>query len=296
MRREDRSHQVKTALLAILLASAIFGPLRPSPASARANTAAGSQRPIWVVAEGEAQGSDYDPPVEVRGRAENDAKRKAVEEAVGSFLRSYTLVNNGMLEEDLIYARVRGRIVRTKILSWERDKRDPNLYRVKLKALVRPMLPEEEGLAIKLALSRDALKEGDQIQIYYQVNADSYVYIFSIAADNSVTLLFPNALLKDNLVKANVGQIFPPKGCSIHLEAMCLPEMKNRLSHEKVKIIATRRREILLEKGFQEGIFQVYDAGSTALVGDLARKLNQIDAADWGEALKTYTIEPAKQQ
>ena len=263
--------------------------------SSAAATSAEAAAPIWVEAVGEAVGNEYDPPKEVMERAKNEAKRKAIDQAVGSFLRSHTLVSNGQLAEEFTYARVKGKIEKVQELVEERDKNDPNLYRVRLKALVRPVFPQEvEGIHIKLSLSKTRLKEGEEVRLFYQTNTDCYVYIFSVAADNSVTLLFPNTLYKENLVKANTGQVFPPDDCPVRLLAMCLPELKDRLSQEKVKIIASRQREILLERGFQEGLFQVYDARSTGLVGDLARRLNQLDPADWGEALAVYTIEPAK--
>lgn len=247
--------------------------------------------PVWVEAVGESVGSEYDPPKEVMERARNEAMRKAVEEAVGIFIRSHTLVTNAQLAEEMTFARVRGKIDKVRIISEERDSSDPNLYRVKLRALVRPTYPEEgEAIGVKLSLSRSTLKEGDDVRIYYQANTDCYIYIFSIGADNSVTLLFPNSRMQDNFVKANNGQVFPPENCPIHLQAMCLPGISDKVSREKVKIIATRRKEIIL-RGFQEGIFKVYDSKSTGLVGDLARKLNQIDPADWGEALALYTVE-----
>src|SRR6185369_16270566 len=250
-----------------------------------------AEQPVWIDATGESAGSEYDPPKEVLERAKNEAKRKAIDEAVGSFVRSHTLVVNAQLAEEMTFARVRGRIDKVQILAEERDKNDSNLYRVKLRALVRTVYPDEgEGLSVKLSLSKSSLKEGEEVRIFYQTNSDCYVYIFSIGADNSVTLLFPNSQNQDNFVKANSGQVFPTDNCPIHLKAMCLPEFKNKLSEEKVKIIATRQKEILLT-GFQEGMFKVYDAKSTGLVGDLARKLNQLDPADWGEALAVYTIE-----
>ena len=246
--------------------------------------------PLWVEATGEATGSDLDPPKEVMERARNDAKRKAVEEAVGTFVRAHTLVSNGQLAEDLIFARVKGRIEKVKIISENRDKNDPNLYIVRLRAQVKPIYPQEgEGIRIKLSLSKTLLKEGEEVKIYYQANTDCYVYIFSIAADNSVTLLFPNSRSRDNFIKSNSGQVFPPEGFPIQLKAMFLPGFEQRRADEKVKIIATRQKEIILQ-GFQEGMFQVYDARSTGLVGDLARKLNQLDPADWGEAMEVYSI------
>jgi hypothetical protein len=259
----------------------------------RLSLAAEPDAPVWVEAAGEALGSEYDPPKEVMDRARNEAKRKAIEEAVGTFIRSHTLVSNGQLAEEMTYARVRGSIEQVRTLSEERDRNDPNLYRVRLAALVKPVMPEGgEGIRIKLALSRERLKEGEEVRILYQTNADCYVYIFSVAADNSVTLLFPNSVYRDNFVKADVGRTFPPDDSPMKLRAASLPGMKGRASQEKVKIIASRQREILLERGFQEGMFQVYDARATGLVGDLARKLNQLDPANWGEAMAVYAIEP----
>jgi hypothetical protein len=104
-------------------------------------------------------------------------------------------------------------------------------------------------------------------------------------------LLFPNSLEKDNFTKGNQGQVFPPDSFPVKLRVKALPGMKDKSSREKVKIIATRKREILLERGFSEGLFKVFDARSTGLVGDLARKLNQLEPVDWGEAVVVYTIE-----
>jgi hypothetical protein len=229
-------------------------------------------------------------------RARNEAKRKAVEEAVGAFIRSSTLVVNNQLAEEFTFARVRGKIDKVQIVQEERDKSDPNLYRVRLKALVQPIYPlEGEGISIKLDISKPVLQEGDEVRILYQTSVDCYVHIFSIAADNSVTLLFPNSLALDNFVKGNVGRVFPPDSFPVKLRAQALLGMKDARSNEKIKIIATRHKEILLERGFSEGMFKVFDARSTGLVGDLARKLNQLDPVDWGEAVVVYSIEPKRQ-
>ncbi len=256
-----------------------------------------SNAPVWIEAMGEAAGSEFDPPKEVMERARNEAKRKAVEQAVGSFVRSQAVVANNELAEEFTYARVRGKIDKVQIIREERDKNDPNLYRAWIKALIRPVYPQDgEGITIKLDLSKSALQEGEEVSILYQTSTDCYIHIFSIGADNSVTLLFPNSLERDNFVKGNSGRIFPPESFPFKLRAQSLPAAKGQRSQEKVKIIATRQKEILLERGFSEGMFKVIDARSTGLVGDLARKLNQLEPADWGEAIIVYTIEPRRQE
>ncbi|MBJ6725252.1 DUF4384 domain-containing protein [Geomesophilobacter sediminis] len=257
-----------------------------------AGAAFAAEEPVWVEATGESVGSDLEAAVEVFQRAKMDAERTAVESAVGVFVRSHTLVSNGQLAEDMVFARVRGRIEKVEVVEQERDRNDPNRFRVKIKALVRPVYPDAaEGIRIKAALSRENLQEGDPVELHYQVSADSYVYLFVIGADNSVTQLLPNSRVRDNFVRANRQAIFPPREAGIKLTAMLLPESKGKGAVEKIKIIATRQEEPLLSSGFQEG-FKVYDAKSTGLVSDLLKRLMQIDPADWGEVTVSYRIMP----
>jgi hypothetical protein len=96
--------------------------------------------------------------------------------------------------------------------------------------------------------------------------------------------------MPDNFTRAGRAYQFPPTDSPIHLKAMFLPNHKEASAEEKIKIIATRNKEGLLSIGFKEGIFQVYDAKSTGMIGDLVRRLNQIELTDWTEATAFYTI------
>ncbi len=250
-----------------------------------------AENPIWVDADGGSYQGEMDTLKEVRDRARRDAQNKAVEQAVGTFIKSHTVVSNYQIAEDLIYAAVRGKITKEEIITSDWDAKEKNLYRVKIKALVEPVYPERgEGLSAKLSLSTTDLKEGEEVKIFYQVSEDSYVYIFSVAADGSVTLLLPNSNTPDNFIKAGRAYQFPPIDSPIHLKAMFLPNSKEASAEEKIKIIATRHKEELLSIGFKEAIFQVYDAKSTGLISDLVRRLNQIELTDWTEATAVYYL------
>ncbi len=245
----------------------------------------------WVSAEGEAYQGEMDTLKEVRDRAKRDAESKAVERAVGTFLKSHTLVSNSQIAEDLIYAAVRGKIRKQELISAGWDAKDRHLYRVRIRALVEPVYPEKgEGLAARLSLSKTDLREGEEVRLVYQVNRDAYVYIFSIAADGSVTLLLPNSSSPDHFVRGGQGCQFPDPEGSIHLKAMLLPGFEGKVAEEKIKLIATRKKEDLLALGFREGLFQAYDAKSTGMIGDLVRRLNQIEPTEWADATSVYTI------
>ena len=254
------------------------------------SSAHASETPVWITAEGEAYLGEIETQKEVKERAKIDAQNKAVEQAVGTFIKSHTLVSNNQVAEDLIYAAVRGKIEKVEIIKEGWDEKDRNLYRVKLKALVKPVYPEKgEGISIKLSLSKTDLKEGEEVKIFYQASSYCYVYIFSVAADGSVTLLLPNSINADNSVKAGKSYQFPSDE-KIKLQAQFLPEYKEKTAEEKIKIIATRQKEDIIPLGFQQGFFKVYDAKSTGMISDLVKRLNQLEPADWTEATAVYVL------
>lgn len=177
------------------------------------------------------------------------------------------------------------------VLSEGWDEKDRNLYRLKIKALVNPVYPEKgQGLSLKVALSKNVLKEDEETKVFYQANNNCYVYIFSIAADGSVTLLLPNATNKDNRILMDKAYEFPPVNSPVKLSAMFLPGFDGKSAEERIKVIATRKEEAIVPLGFQEGMFKVYDSKSTGMVNDLVRKLNQLEPLDWTEATVTYKI------
>jgi hypothetical protein len=247
--------------------------------------------PLWIEAEGQAALGDFDTPSEVKERALRDAQKNALETAVGVFIKSRTLVSNSQVAEDLVYASVRGRIEKSKILQEGWDEKDRAVYRVKIKALIEPVYPEKGGgLSVKLFLSKTELTAGEEVRIYYEPSRDCYIYLFSVASDGSVTLLFPNSRAPDNFAASNKVHEFPPAGSPIRLTAEFLPGSADATTEERIKLIATRRKEALIPLGFQEGMFKVYDAGSTGMISDLVRRLNQLEPSDWTEATAVYTL------
>ncbi|MBN2688526.1 MAG: DUF4384 domain-containing protein [Deltaproteobacteria bacterium] len=250
-----------------------------------------SEQPIWLEAEGTAYMSGVDTFDEVVKRAKNDALRNAAERATGVFIKSHTYVSNSQLGEDLIYASVKSRVVRYEVLTEGWDAGSRNLYRVKVKALVEPYFAERKtGLTAEVSLSRYELKENDEIRIFYRTSEDAYVYIFSVAVDGSVTLLLPNSEIRENFAAGGTVYEFPPRDSRLVMQAKFLPNCKEPSAEERIKIIATRKNEELLALGFREGMFEVYDAGSTSMVSDLVRKLNRIDPENWAEASAAYII------
>lgn len=106
----------------------------------------------------------------------------------------------------------------------------------------------------------------------------------------TVTLLLPNSINQDNSIKSGKPHTFPPDGSKIHLQAQFLSDYDEPVAEERIKVIATKKKEDLIPLGFQEDIFKVYDAKSTGMISDLVKKLNQIEPIGWTEATAVYML------
>ena len=112
--------------------------------------------PKEIIASGMGGGKD---PGKARDEAINDAMRKAVEQGVGTFISSESLVDKMVLVEDRIYSESRGFIESYKILS---EKKDDGIYEITISALVK-MADLARGLeAIGLILNK---KENPRVMV-----------------------------------------------------------------------------------------------------------------------------------
>lgn len=271
---------LQVALIALLISAVVS-----------LGVASAADEPKWIEASGEAFLGETESQTEVIKRARRAAELTAIEQAIGSFINSHTLVSNSQVADDLIYASVRGRTEKVEVIKEGWDEKDRTRYFITINALIVPVYQnKEEGLKVTANLSRAELRESDEVKLYYKTNADCYVYIFSLAADGSVTLLVPSTFVSDNRALAGKVYEFPAEGSRLHLRAMFLPGFIGPEAREKIKVIATRKQEELIPLGFREGSFSVYDSKSTGMITDLVKRLNTIEPADWTEATVEYVI------
>ncbi|MFB0516225.1 MAG: DUF4384 domain-containing protein [Candidatus Neomarinimicrobiota bacterium] len=100
---------------------------------------------------------------------------------------------------------VTGHLVDERILSTDLQPLEGNAYRYRivLEARVVPVKGERDAsLRLELAVNERLLKDGDELIIRARPSVDGYLYVFEFLSDNSVMLVFPNALMTDNAVLA----------------------------------------------------------------------------------------------
>ena len=249
----------------------------------------------WVESEGVvAMGQDTTLETAQRGSLDA-ARRAAIEQAVGTFVSSSTVVHNNQLADDLVRAVVRGVIVEEKILRRgviESKDDQGALYQTRIKAKVKGMPVEKRGsFAVTAKLNRTQFNDGDEAQLRITSTQDAYLYLFDVTPDEHITVLAPNKYEAELRAKHDEDVAFPTETLlrqRVKLRTWLLPGTKQSI--EKIKVIATRQPVALLKGQVSEAVFKEYNPKDTALLLDLMRALAALDPADWAETTVTYEV------
>jgi hypothetical protein len=253
---------------------------------------------VWVIAEAVVQLADDMTVQEARSRSRNEARRKAIEKAVGIFVKGKTVVYNHVLAEDLVQSIVRGIITDEQVLEegvrevGQQSNERATLYAIKLKARVRPVQAERKAeFLLKVVLNQTVFHEGEEVEIRVSSGHDVYLHLFSVGQDDAVTVLFPNRFAQDTLIRAEQQFVFPDDSQrAMGIRLRVFPPAGAKRATERIKVIATRKKRDLIKAKFREGVFQVYEAKDTGLVTDLLRELALLEDADWAEATVPYEV------
>ncbi len=258
--------------------------------------AAGSPLPeAWVEAEGTVAWGQHATLDDVQRGSLDAARRAALEQAVGTFVRGSSIVRNFQLADDLVHSVVRGVIVEEKIISrGSVDVKDGDgmLYRTRIKAKVRGIPAEHRGtFGVTVTLNRSVFNDGDEALIRIRTTEDAYLYLFNVAQDEHITVLAPNRFEPETRLRGGAEYVFPSDTLlrqRVRLRTWLLPGAKKTV--EKIKVIVTRKPVSLLKGQVAEAVFKEYEPTQTALLMDLMRVLAALDPAEWAEATVEYEV------
>lgn len=97
-------------------------------------------------------------------------------------------------------------------------------------------------MSLRASLDKPLYADGEEAALRVEVAADAYLYIFNIAEDGGVTLLFPNGYEVNNVLRAHAPLIFPSeplRAQGVRLRAR-LPAGRTR-SAETLKVLAVEK-------------------------------------------------------
>jgi hypothetical protein len=250
---------------------------------------------------------------EVRGKARDEARRNAIEQAVGVFVRGTTVLHNSQIADELIASVARGVIEEEEWLEERveevrgdakdfKDKKDKKsarpsmaVYHAKVKALVRPVHVERRaGFELTTSLNKTVFQEGEEALIKIRSSHPSHLYLFSVTQDGSVTLLLPNHYLAQNLIAAGQEVIFPNealRALGVRLRVM-LPKGSKK-AVEYIKVIAIRKPIALIKDHSERApgsLFHTFDGMEGGMIQDVVKRLAALEDEDWTEATLPYEV------
>lgn len=256
------------------------------------------QEPIWVVVEGIIPFGPDMTLGEAKSRSRDEARRKAIENAVGVFVKGRTTVYNAQVADDLVQSLVRGIVIEEQVVEdgirqFETGAGPKAVqYATRLRAKVKPVRMERrENFTLKAELNKSVFSEGEEMQIRTVSTKDVYLHIFNVGQDDTVTVLLPSRYAQANLVSAQKEFVFPndeQRSAGIRLRAF--PPTGTRKAVEKIKLIATSKHIDLVQGKVPEGSFKVYQGKDTALVTDLLKTLSLLDESEWTEVTIPYEV------
>ena len=257
-----------------------------------------SADPIWVTAEGIVPFGPDTTMAEAGARSREKARQQAVEKAVGVFVKGRTLVYNTTVAENVVTSRVRGIIIEEHILdeglqsAGTVSEAMAMLYSTKLRAKVKPIpLTSVQNLNVDVALNRTVFQEGDEVQVTITPSQDTYVYIFNVGQDDTVTLLFPNNFAQDNFLSAQNEFVFPDEsqrqlGIRLRVE---IPRDQNK-SLERVKVVTSEKQIDLLDHERKNHNLVAVANQDKFKVTDLMKQLALAEDTTWTETTIPYEI------
>jgi hypothetical protein len=157
------------------------------------------------------------------------ARASAIEQAAGVSVTAATLVTNFAVTADFIKTYSRGFILAEKVTwlplgQYQKDSSTPPIPEYRVKIIADVYIPQQKAKALGLGakLNNRVFRSGEKARITVRTKKAAGVAIFNIMADDTVSLLFPNAYEKDNRLTAGSDFVFPAKDAKVELEMQTL--------------------------------------------------------------------------
>lgn len=140
----------------------------------------------------------------------------------------------------------RGRIVAVDTLLDEAEQRTVAggerrelVYRVAMRARVQPEMGRPDpGFQLELDLNKELFADGENLSLELAATRDCYITLFNLYANDSLLVLLPNELLRDNRLQTGQTLVVPPRNAGWDLSVGLLPGRET--DREMLLAVATR--------------------------------------------------------
>jgi len=116
-----------------------------------------------------------------------------------------------------------------------------NVYQKQLEIVPASFTDNLPELKAELNKKNTCYKSGERAKIYLTTEPDVFLYIFSLSADHTATLLYPNKYFPNAPLKSG-KLIFPPEKFADNMQLLLYPLKKNKPCKESFKIVVSRKK------------------------------------------------------
>lgn len=246
-----------------------------------------------VISEGTAILGDDKTIGQVRAIALNNARRRALEDAVGVAVRATSVLYNHELVSDLILISTKGLIVKEEPLeSGTRPDGSQLSYYTKIRAHIKPLNLERRGSfkIVKAEVYRvggttkppaPVFHEDDELQIRLMASESVFLHVFSVSQDGRLYKILPNEFSPNEKLPAGAELVIPDESLrnrGVRLRVKVPPKAAQAL--ESVLLLATKSKQnFLLGKVPEE-----------TTITDLMQELSEIDPSEWTDKTLGYEV------
>ena len=160
-----------------------------------------------------------------------------------------------------------------------------NVYQQQVRDVVDTSLVDKPSLSASLNREPACYVAGEAAQVDVETEPGCYLYILSLAADGSVTLLYPCSMLPQRpLVSGHF--IFPPLAIQKHWQLQFYPLTTDVTSKEAIKVIASRKPIDFSWLPVPEN--QIYKGAKGGKLQEITRVLQQVQG--WSDVVLPYYV------
>src|SRR3989337_1520666 len=293
---EDRDRGVYYAVAVLPIKDKVFSMSQkiPSPSGRGKGEGGPTVEEVKVVtAEGKIVLGDDTTPARARAIAMNNARRTALEVAVGVNLHGSSVIYNSDLVSDLVITATKGIIVKQNVLEDKCYTEEDRIYcLVRIEAHVKPLSQQDSKKVriLKASILRPdknisenspVFQDGDEIQIKVAASDNVFINIFSIDQYGNVIKLYPNNYIKAEIIPSGKEFIFPDdtiRSQGLNLRVTTPKGLKSGI--ESVLIIAPK----------EQGFFLTDPSIPNPTISDLMNDLSKLDPSSWSEKAIGYEV------
>jgi 3D (Asp-Asp-Asp) domain-containing protein len=175
-----------------------------------------------------------------------------------------------------------GYISENSYMNWSFDTIKPMTSAFKIEVWTEKGDYRKGARDITVVPKTKSYRMGDKINLYFQSEKDCYLTLINYGTSGKMTVLLPNALTQDNLIKE--GRIYAIPGEDYPFDYL----LTGPAGTERIKAIGTTRKINLMDMKFNKD--EVFKTSTARDISVVAKKIESVAPGEWAETMCEFEV------